>query len=77
MKYIEFGIGNDSFVNTEIEEDERESRVKGISRIRKVKDVYLRVWVKKNVWILSARDGLKKTRKNRTAFKFLLGVAGE
>ena len=76
MKYIEIGIGNESFISTEIEENGREYRIRGWHRLSKIEDLYLRCWIGKTVWVLSSRDGLKKMFKRRKYFKLLIGIAG-
>ena len=77
MKFIEIGIGNDSFVSTEIEEYGREYRVKGFVKIKKRNDLYFRIWLNRTVWIFSSRDGVQKSKKEKSAFKLLIGVSGE
>lgn len=77
-KYVEVGFGNSWPIRTEIEHDNgEETEHRGIIRLTKVNDVYLRVWVRQTVYIWSGKEGFKKKRKNRKAFKFLFGVAGE
>jgi hypothetical protein len=74
MIYIEFGLGNESFVNSEIE---NEVRQKGIVRIKNLKDVYVRIWIKKKVLVLSLKDGIKIVDKGRVNLKLIFGVKGE
>lgn len=73
--FTEIGIGNASFVSTEIEKGEQEKRVRGFVRMR-VTDIYLRLWIGRIVHILSWRDGYIRVVKPRSCFKFLLGVGG-
>ena len=73
--FTEIGIGNRSFINTEVEKGDRERRVRGCVRM-KVKGVYLRLWTGRRVFILSTRQGFKRQRKNRSTFKLLLGFEG-
>lgn len=76
-KYIEIGLGNTWVVRTEIElDDGTETEHKGISPLRVVYGVYLRVWVRRTVYIFSTNQGFKRMRKQRSAFKFVVGIAG-
>ena len=76
-KYIEFGIGNTWCVRTEIEDDEGgETEHRGIEHLSKVEGVYVRLWLGQTVIVVSTNEGVKKMRKDRRAFKLLLGFAG-
>jgi hypothetical protein len=75
LKYIELGIGNTWIVRTEIElADGTEYEEKGIVGPIKFYSVYMRVWIRKTVWIVDLREGFKKTKKNRNKFKIILGM---
>ncbi len=74
--FTELGYGNSTFLSTEIElPDGREYRQACFVSMR-VEGVYLRVWMGTRVFILSSRDGLKIQRKDRKAFKILVGIHG-
>ncbi|NQX47255.1 DUF3977 family protein [Paenibacillus tritici] len=78
MKYIEFGIGNTWFVRTEMEQpDGTETEAKGIIRPVKFRSVYLRVWIRRTVWIADSREGFKRMQKTSSRFKFILGIRSE
>jgi len=72
MIYAEIGIGNGSFLSTEVEVGQRERRVKGLI-IRRLVSVYLRVWIGKRVLILDTREGLKTSRKSKVGRKLVVG----
>lgn len=74
--YTEIGIGNPSFINTEIEyPDGTEVRIPGFRKM-KPNDMYFRLWIGSKVFILSTKDGFKTQTKNRSKFKILFGVQG-
>ncbi|CAG9620410.1 DUF3977 family protein [Sutcliffiella rhizosphaerae] len=78
MKYIEFGLGNTWLVRTEIEsEDGTEFEQKGIVRPIKLHSVYMRVWLGKSIFIIDVREGFKKSKKKRNAFKFVVGITSK
>lgn len=75
MKFIEFGIGNKWLIRTETElRDGTEFEEKGIVRPIKFQSIYLRIWIKRTVWIFDMREGFKKTKKHRNDFKIILGI---
>lgn len=75
MKYIECGIGNSWFVRTETElEDGTEKEERGVKGPIKFKSVYLRIWIRKTVIVLDSAEGYKHIKKNRTEFKWILGI---
>jgi hypothetical protein len=75
MKFIEFGTGNTWVVRTETElEDGTEYEEKGIIRPIKFQSIYLRIWFLKTVVIVDYKEGFKKMKKNRTAFKLIIGI---
>ncbi|WP_340026080.1 DUF3977 family protein [Paenibacillus sp. FSL K6-1096] len=78
MKYIEFGIGNRWLVRTEIEQPNgTEVEVKGVICPVKFRSLYVRVWLRKTVWIMDSQDGFKKTLKPASRFKIILGIRSE
>lgn len=75
MKYIEIGFGNRWPVRTETEfADGTETEQKGIVGPIKFHSVYFRVWVGTTVFILDVKRGFQRQRKDRKAFKLILGV---
>ncbi|WP_175073960.1 DUF3977 family protein [Terribacillus sp. AE2B 122] len=74
MKYIEIGLGNRWLIRTECEnEDRTEYEKKGI-------DFHLfhfHIWINRSVFILDTKDGWKKQRKARKAFKFIIGIVSK
>ncbi|CAH1211525.1 hypothetical protein PAECIP111890_03749 [Paenibacillus sp. JJ-223] len=76
-KYMEIGFGNRWFIRTEFEhEDGTESEQKGFTAPFRLKSVYLRIWIGTSVLIIDSREGIKRARKNRKAFKLILGFYG-
>ncbi|MEG0619222.1 MAG: DUF3977 family protein [Bacilli bacterium] len=65
-----YGLG----VSTEIEYSNYEERKKGFVKIN-VKEVYLRVWILKSVFILSKKEGMKFNKKNRSNLKIVIGLS--
>jgi hypothetical protein len=75
MNYIEFGIGNTWIVRTETElDDGTEYEQKGVIRPIKFHSVYLRIWLLKTVIVIDFKEGFKKMKKNRNAFKLIFGI---
>lgn len=76
-KYMEIGFGNRWFIRTEFEhEDGTETEKKGFTAPFRLKSVYLRIWIGTSVLIIDSREGIKRARKNRKAFKLILGFYG-
>jgi len=75
--FAEIGIGNKTLLSTEIEEGEKEYRIKGFILPEKIKSIYFRFWLFKKVFIISYPNGLEIKNKDRNKFKILFGVAGE
>lgn len=75
--FFEIGVGNETFVSTEIEEGEKEYRVPNFIIPEKISGYYLRVWIGKKVYILSTNDGFETTLKAKNKFKFLFGISGQ
>ncbi|TDF93875.1 DUF3977 family protein [Paenibacillus piri] len=75
MKYIEFGFGNTWLVRTETElDDGTEFEQKGIVGPITFRSFYVRIWLGKTVLIADLKQGIKISRKNRNAVKFILGI---
>jgi hypothetical protein len=69
------GIGNRWIIRTETElDDGTEFEEKGIVRPIKFKSAYIRIWICKTVLILDVKQGLKLSKKERVAFKFIFGI---
>jgi hypothetical protein len=78
LKYIEFGIGNRWLVRTETEKpDGTETEARGIIGPVKCRSLYIRVWIRRTVWILDSQDGFKKATKARNHFKVIFGIRSE
>ncbi|MFB5761638.1 DUF3977 family protein [Paenibacillus medicaginis] len=76
-KYVEFGIGNKWFVRTEFEGDDgHEIEHKGIFMPKRLESLYIRIWIKYTVIVIDSKEGIKKYKKSRKGFKFLLGLSG-
>lgn len=74
--YAEIGFGNDDFLSTEMEEGDKECRVKGFILPEKVSGIYLRFWIFKKVFIISSKNGFKLQDKDKNKLKLLFGVQG-
>lgn len=75
--YAEIGFGNETFFSTEIEEDEKEYRVAKLIFPKKIKDLYLRFWIFKKVFIFSIKDGFVIMNKDKNKLKILFGIRGD
>lgn len=76
--FTEIGLGNPTFINTEIEHPNgHEERRPGFMPMKRLKSLYLRLWLGKTVYSADIRRGFKRTRKPRKAFKLLFGIHGE
>lgn len=75
--FAEIGFGNDTFLSTEFEEGSNEYRISRFVIPNKICGFYFRIWVFKNVFILSTKDGFKRNRKDRDKLKILFGISGE
>ena len=74
--YTEFGIGNETFINTEIEyPDGTEIRQPGYIHGVVYHRPYIRLWIGKKVWIASMWKLSKQTKPYKT-FKLLFGFEG-
>lgn len=74
--FAEIGLGNDTFLSIEIEEGDCEHRVQGFVLPEKIREIYLRFWVFKKVFILSTLGGFRVKTKNRNKLKILFGIGG-
>jgi len=72
--YTEIGIGNSSFISTEIETQLSERRISGIHIRGKFQEIYLRFWIGNRVFILSSKEGFVMRMKDKKKLKMLLGV---
>lgn len=75
--FAEIGIGNDSFLSTEIEEGSDEYRIPKFVFPKKVTGFYFRFWLFKNVLILSSDHGVEVKKKDRNKLKILFGISGD
>lgn len=74
--FAEIGFGNDTFLSTEIESDNKEYRVPKFINPKIIKGYYLRFWIFKRVFILSTNSGFKIRKKDRNKLKILFGISG-
>jgi Protein of unknown function (DUF3977) len=75
LKFIEFGLGNKWLIRTETEiNNGAEFEEKGIVLPINLQSIYLRIWIKRSVFILDSKEGYKKIKKNRHDFKILIGI---
>lgn len=75
--FTEVGIGNPTFVSTEIEYvDGREERVPGTVPMKR-EGFYVRLWIGTSHYAWDTKDGYAFKRRNRKAFKFLFGWYGD
>ena len=74
--FAEVGFGNDTFLSTEIENDDTEYRIPKFIKPKIVEGYYFRIWLFKWVFILSTNSGLKIEKKNKNRIKILFGISG-
>jgi len=74
--FSEVGLGNESFISTEIEKGKKEYRLPKFIKPKITNGVYLRVWIFKKVLILSTYSGIKVINRNNNKFKLILGLEG-
>ncbi|MDZ5610166.1 DUF3977 family protein [Bacillus pseudomycoides] len=75
MKYIEIGFGNKWFIRTETErEDGTEFEQEGVVKPICFEFLYVRVWLRKTCLIFDSKEGFKKVKKKRNAYKFIFGI---
>ena len=75
--FAEIGFGNDTFLSTEFEEGSSEYRIPKFVIPNKIHGLYFRVWIFKNVFILSTKVGFETKRKDKNKLKILFGISGE
>jgi len=75
--FAEIGIGNETFLSTEIEKGKLEHRVNKLIIPPKIESLYIRVWFYKRVYALSTNRFFNTTYKGRVKFKFLFGIEGK
>jgi hypothetical protein len=73
--YAEMGIGNPTFLSTEIECGVCEWRIPRLV-VSRVESIYLRVWIGRIVFILDSKEGFKYQRKGYCVYKCVLGLVG-
>ena len=74
--FAEMGIGNGTFLSTEIEEGESEYRISKFMLPGKIDGLYFRFWIFKNIFILSTNGGFEVKKKDRNKLKILFGISG-
>ncbi len=74
--FAEAGIGNSTFLSTEIEKKELERRVKGFIIPPKIEGFYIRVWLGKRVYALSSNRFFNTTKKKKIKLKLIFGIEG-
>ena len=74
--YAEIGIGNDTFLSTEIEEGESEYRIPKFLKPNKIIGYYFRFWIFKMVYIFSTDEGFEIKQKNKNKLKVIFGIYG-
>jgi len=74
--FAEVGLGNDTFLSTEIENNDREYRLPKFVKPKIITGYYLRFWIFKRVFILSTNSSFEITKKDRNKLKILFGISG-
>lgn len=74
--FAEIGFGNETFLSTEIEENNREYRIPKFIVPKKIIGYYFRFWVFKTVFILATDKGFKIKKKDKKRLKILFGIYG-
>ena len=74
--YSEIGLGNDTFLSTEIEKGKNEIRKEVFILPKRIREFYLRIWINYTVLVISTKDGLKLKKKDKIRYKFILGIGG-
>lgn len=75
--YAEIGIGNESFLSTEFEKGKQEYRLKKFILPERIEEIYLRIWIFKRILVISFFKGIFLKRKDKSKFKFLIGIGGK
>ena len=63
--YAEIGFGNDTFISTEIEKNDKEYRVAKFLKPQKIEEVYFRLWLFKKVFVFSLPKGISLKKKKK------------
>ncbi|OGN01322.1 MAG: hypothetical protein A3I26_02015 [Candidatus Yanofskybacteria bacterium RIFCSPLOWO2_02_FULL_43_10] len=74
--FAEIGLGNETFLSTEIEESDGEYRISGFIIPKKIKGCYIRIWVFKTVFIISTDNGFEIKKKDKKRLKIIFGISG-
>ena len=74
--FAEVGLGNETFLSTEVETGKTEERINKFIRPKKINGFYFRIWMFKRVIIFSTYDGIKLQKKQQNRLKIILGVEG-
>ena len=72
--YTEVGIGNETFLSTEYEDESGDEYRRNGFRFASVQSIYLRVWIAHRVIIVDSKEGIKVKTRSRAAFKLLFGI---
>ena len=72
--YAEVGIGNETFLSTEYEDESGDEYRRNGFRFASVQSIYLRVWIAHRVIILDSKERFKMKTTSRAAFKLLFGI---
>ncbi|MCX6702161.1 MAG: DUF3977 family protein [Candidatus Zambryskibacteria bacterium] len=75
--YAEIEFGNETFLSTEIENNDSEYRIPKFIKPKKINEYYFRFWVFKTIFIISTNSGLKMKKKDKNRLKILFGLGGE
>lgn len=74
--YAEIDLGNITFLSTEVEEKGHEYRMRGFILLEKIREIYLRFWIFKKVFIFYTLGGFRIKIKNRNKLKILFSISG-
>ncbi len=74
--FAELGLGNATFLSTEIEKRVQEKRIAKFIIPPKIKGVYIRIWVYRFVIAFSTNRLINWQKKNKKKFKLIFGIEG-
>lgn len=74
--FAEIGVGNKTFLSTEIEEGSNELRIPKLILPKKIEGYYLRLWIFRRVIIFSTNEVIKLQKKTSSHLKILFGISG-
>ena len=74
--FAEIGLGNTTFISTEIEKGVHEKRIARFIVPPRIRGVYIRIWVYLFVIAFSTNRLVNWQRKNKTKFKLIFGIEG-